>query len=333
MRVAVILAKLPPNPTPDEGDTLAAAQDVAAALEQEGHTAGIIELELARVGESIVRLGELHPDVVINLIEDIGGLGELNYLGPALLEVAGYTFTGCSSRALTLTQDKTLAKTIFHAHGIPTPAWCDMRGSHIAGNSSGEGFKFLLKPVSSDSSIGIHEDELKFCCGVGQAVKSVRDYGGKVFAERFIDGREFNISILEGAAGAEVLPPAEINFIGYGDNRPRVVGYKAKWIADSYEYSHTPRTFDFPEEDRELLKVVSDLALRCWSVFDLSGYARVDLRVDKFGNPWVLEINANPGIGPDSGFVAAAQRSGLSYRGIVSRLLSAAVRRKKSLRA
>ena len=146
--------------------------------------------------------------------------------------------------------------------------------------------------------------------------------GGEVFAEAYIAGREFNLSVLAGPDGPEVLPPAEIHFVDYPDDRPRIVGYRAKWDSDSFEYHHTPRSFDFPPPDAPLLAELCRLARACWDLFGLRGYARVDFRVDETGQPWVLEINANPCLSPDAGFGAAAERAGLSFPAVIARILA-----------
>ncbi len=92
----------------------------------------------------------------------------------------------------------------------------------------------------------------------------------------------------------EVLPPAEIRFINYDNGKPKVLGYKAKWMPDSFEYINTTRHFDFSPNDTDLIAQLESIATHCWSLFDLTGYARVDFRVDSKGVPYVLEINANP---------------------------------------
>jgi D-alanine-D-alanine ligase len=95
-------------------------------------------------------------------------------------------------------------------------------------------------------------------------------------------------------------------------NMPRIIGYRAKWDNDSFEYQHTNRKFLDDSEDIELQQTLHKLCLKCWDVFQLRGYARVDFRVDTYGNIYVLEVNANPCISSDSGFVAAALKAGLS---------------------
>ena len=90
------------------------------------------------------------------------------------------------------------------------------------------------------------------------------------------------------------------------------------------EFAQTPRRFDFPDPDRGLLETLKDLALRCWELFALRGYARVDFRVDAAGQPWVLEVNTNPCLSPDAGFLAAAARAGLSPTEVVRRIVEGA---------
>ena len=158
--------------------------------------------------------------------------------------------------------------------------------------------------------------------------------GGECFAEAYIEGREFNLSLLasedlkggpvsvgRGKSCPEVLPPAEIRFDSYPSGKVRVVGYRSKWDEDSFEFTHTPRSFDFPDRDDALLADLKDLALRCWELFDLRGYARVDFRVDGAGRPWILEVNANPCLSPDAGFAAAAARAGLPFTEVLNRII------------
>jgi len=110
----------------------------------------------------------------------------------------------------------------------------------------------------------------------------------QLFAERFIRGREVNVSILACPEGPKVLPPAEILFPNFPEGKPRVVGYNAKWAEGSFEYENTPRTFDFSSRDGGLLEQVRKIAIQCWTQFELRGYARVDFRIDENDRPWVL---------------------------------------------
>ena len=170
-----------------------------------------------------------------------------------------------------------------------------------------------------DSSVffPVNGDELRY---------KIRDLeqrlGSACFAEAFIDGREMNIALLAGEAGPELLPPAEILFANYPPDKVRMLCYDAKWTPDSFAYENTQRTFDFPAHEEPLLRQLSDIAINCWEVFNLRGYARVDFRIDTAGQPWVLEVNANPCISPDGGFLAAAARVGLDDSGVIARIIN-----------
>ena len=115
-----------------------------------------------------------------------------------------------------------------------------------------------------------------------------------------------------------------MTFVDYPAGKPKIVGYAAKWDVAAPEYHATQRVFDaLPAAELETLRRV---ALRCWTVFELKGYARVDIRFDSAGTPWVLEINTNPCLTPDSGFVAAASASGRSYKQLIDVITSATQR-------
>lgn len=193
---------------------------------------------------------------------------------------------------------------------------------------------YLIKAVREHASVGLEEgavirpkspEELQTVL-----VQAKNHLARPVFAERFIEGREFNLSLLAGPEGPQVLPPAEIDFSAFPAGKARIVGYAAKWEEGSFEYHHTPRRFDFPPSDQRLLDRLKQLALACWRLLDLGGYARVDFRVDEAGQPWILEINTNPCLAPDAGFAAAVQHAGLTYAQAIQRILEDAFRIKSS---
>ncbi len=163
----------------------------------------------------------------------------------------------------------------------------------------------------------------------GNAVEQVvatrrAQFGGEWFAEAFVPGRELNVGIVAGPAGPRVLPIAEIRFVDFPAGKPAIVGYAAKWQVDSFEYRNTPRAFGV---EREIAERAERLALDCWRLFGLAGYARVDLRVDAAGRPWVLEVNANPCLSPDAGFAAALAAAGIDFEVAISWLVADAVHR------
>ena len=103
------------------------------------------------------------------------------------------------------------------------------------------------------------------------------------------------------------------------------MGHPAKWDESSFEYHHTPRQFEFPAADQALLAQLTEFAARAWHCLGLRGYARVDFRVDPAGRPWILEVNANPCLSPDAGFVAALRQTNLSFVSAIERIIHDAI--------
>lgn len=305
---------------PDRLDTLAQVQAVSRALEQLGWTTHRLTFDL-QLQVVVSRLKELRPALVFNLVESVDGDARLLHWAAELLEHLRLPFTGCGSRAVVTTGDKLLAKRMMRDAGIPTPEWCatgDLKECHEFADGP-----WIIKPVAEDASVGLDAESVVDEPGVLAARLRSRSArcGGEWFAERFIDGREFNVSLLAGPQGPEVLPVAEIEFVDFPPDRPRIVDYEAKWAAQSAAYLGTRRRFDFPRRDDKLIARLQTVAQRCWGLFGLRGYARVDLRVDDHGNPWVLEVNANPCLTPDAGYVAAAAKADLNYTALIERLL------------
>ena len=185
----------------------------------------------------------------------------------------------------------------------------------------------ILKAVWEHASRGIDDRNVLMEGDAALVRERLREFtarmGRPCFAEQFIEGREFNLAMLDGPDGPQVLPPGEIDFSTFPPGKPRIVGHRAKWHADSFEYDNTPRYFHFPPEDRPLLDRLRQLALDCWRLFSLRGYARVDFRVDRQGQPWILEVNTNPCLSPDAGIAAALAEAGVPYTAAIQRILEA----------
>jgi len=337
MRVTIVHNAVADDDAPDERDVLVQAEAIRAALCALGHEPGTLPctLDLSEVKH---RLTDLRPDLIFNIVESLDGKGRLIHVVPFLLDALNVPYTGACAEAMCLTSHKVLAKQRLAAAHLPTPPWIGPWPDDLpnlpptapdpAGMPDG---KWIVKSVWEHASIGLDETTQLLCDHAERAATLLREraprLGGACFAERFIDGREFNLALLAAPGGPQVLPPAEILFEGYADQALKIVGYRAKWDSDSYEFHHTPRRFDFPLEDAALLARLRDLALQCWRLFGLNGYARVDFRIDPAGRPWILEINANPCLSPDAGFAAALDAAGISYAGAVGRILSDARQR------
>jgi len=300
----------------DEQDTLVQVEQVSAALEDLGCEVSTLGLGLDLEG-GLRRIRERRPDAVFNLVESLAGDGRLIHIVPAVLASAGMAFTGCGSDSIYLSSQKRLAKRWMRLNGIDTPA--DLADGEGAADS-----RWIVKSLWEHASFGL--DDGCVVRGPLQARARIaacrKRYGGEWFAERFVDGREFNISVLEQDGRASVLPLAEMTFVDYPADKPKIVGYAAKWEEQAPEYQATRRCF--PVLDAALAARLRETARKCWDSFGLRGYARVDVRLDSTGRPWVLEVNANPCLARDAGFPEAALRAGLSYTRLVRRIVGEA---------
>lgn len=326
MKILILHDQLSPDARPDEVDALVQADCVAAALKELGHESSRMGVTL-NLQEAADRIREQQPDCVFNLVESLAGQGRLVYMATALLDSLGVPYTGAGTEPMFITSSKTLCKQVLTASGIDTPRWHTPES--LAASVGPVAGRYILKSVWEEASVGLEDDsvrDFKNAAELRAELLARRDrLGGAGFAEGFIEGREFNLSVLADGKTGSVLPPAEIQFVDFAADKPRIVGYSAKWREDSHEYNNTPRTFDFVDADCKLLAELIRTAQRCWQVLGLRGYARVDFRVDEHNRPWVLEVNANPCLSPDAGFVAAANRAGLSFVQIIERLLADAL--------
>ena len=357
MRIAVLHNAVSQQDTIEDQDVLVQADVVAESLGRLGHEHSTIActLDLDSLREQLL---QLRPDLVFNLVEALHGDDSLVYLPPAVLDSLGAPYTGAHAESLFLTTHKLLAKERLANAGLPTPAWivqntiaggtvptfasAQMGLSHLphypaplptnksctAGRPTAHGeetiSKWIVKGVWDQASRDMDDDAV-FAGDLAEVHRRLNERvtrtGRPSFTEEYIEGREFNLALLIGPNGVEAMPPAEIDFSTFPAEKPRIVGHRAKWQADSFEYNNTPRHFDFPAADKALLDQLRDLARRCWSLFNLRGWARVDFRVDQKGNPWILEINANPCLSPDTGFAAALHEAEIGIDQAIQRIV------------
>ena len=299
----------------DVSDVLVEAAAIARALETVGFTTATVPvgLDLAALEST---LGTHAPQAVVNLVESLGGRGRLIGVVPALLESLGVPFTGCCATAQMIASNKVAAKRLLARAGIATPAAFDSRGAG----------PWIVKSVWEHASLGLDDGAVVADSRAVERVLAARaaEHGGSWFAEAYVPGRELNAAVITGPNGPQVLPVAEIRFENFPPGKPRIVGYAAKWHADSFEYRNTVRAF---VDDAALAARAAALALACWEVFGLDGYARIDLRAADDGTLYVLEVNPNPCLSPDAGFAAALAAAGIDFPTAVGWLLEDALRR------
>jgi D-alanine-D-alanine ligase len=253
-------------------------------------------------------------------VEALEGVEAYMHFVPEILEKLNIPFTGGSSESLSVTTNKVFSKKMFDQFEISTPKWITSKNSDKISDLP---VPCIIKPISVDASVGLDDSSIIYDFkNLSEELQQRIERYGACFIEEFIDGREFNISVIDTENGPLVLPIAEIRFENYPQDKVKIISYDAKWNDDSFEYHNTVRHFDFDKKDENLLAELKKITLQCWHKFELKGYARVDYRVDKQNNIYVLEINVNPCISPDGGFFAACEKYGWNYTKMVEVILS-----------
>ena len=316
----LLINALSKNSSPDELDVLVQADAIEQAIKELGHKPRRASFGLNL--EPLAQILERHrPDMVFNLVETVGDKGALIHLCPSLLDAYGIPFTGSGTYALITTTDKIRAKQILKDHGIPTPDWILPGQKQMPARNK----KYILKPIWEDGSAGITDESIIDGNAMDLNRLSWDGHLKDAFLEEYIDGREFNLSVLSGSEGPLILPVAEMLYMDYPAGKPKILNYASKWDESSFEYHKTVRSFDLSPADLSLVEKMSEISLLCWEIFEMKGYTRVDFRVDHQNRPWVLEVNANPCLSPDAGFVAACRQGGVNYTEMVHRIITSAL--------
>jgi D-alanine-D-alanine ligase len=321
----------------DENDVLEQVDAVHEALRGLGHQVSVFACSLD-LGATLSAITDRKPDIVFNLVESLAQTDRLAPLVTMLMDALRMRYTGSSTWPLHRACGKITTKRLLRAANLPTASWVtgpltgpeSARGEAAELRTSGNS-GIIVKPVWEHASFGMDESSVfvpDTAADIESVLRSKEAQSGRPwFAEHFIDGREFNLSLLQSTNDSEacmVLPPAEICFVNFPPESPHIVCHNAKWDGQSNEYQRTLRRFEFPDDDQALLDELARLAGECWRLFDLSGYARVDFRVDRNGQPWILEVNANPCLTPDAGFAAAAGQADIGYAGLIERIVDTA---------
>ncbi len=327
LHVAVVRESIPDSASPDALDTVLQARSVQQSLARCGwrtseHALGsdpsVLEAGLA----------QQRPDVIFNLVESCHGLASLACLAPALFRKAGFPFTGADEGSMALSGDKALARRLLHAAGLPVPCGVSM-GELQRGVFPGPG-TYIVKARFEDASLGLGPDCVVEVRERAELLAVMQEFaprmGGDCVAEGYVQGREFNLALLaEPGGGVRDLPLAEMVFDSAMPG-PAILHYAAKWDQGSADYAASVRSFDLKGEE-SLVSQMRRIGLACWELFNLAGYARIDFRVADAGQVYVIDVNPNPCITPDSGFAAAALRGGLDHAGLVREIVSDALER------
>jgi len=267
----------------------------------------------------------LETDLVFNLFEGFDGCPETEATVANFLSELGLTYTGCSGSALSLGLDKVKTKARLSAIGIDTPRY------QLLGPSTLSLFHLdypcIVKPYAEDGSNGISEESVVHdLASLGKQVTTIsQNFGRRALVEEFVDGREFNITVL-GTNAPKALPPSEIVY-SLPSEIPRILTFSAKWDPQSIYFEHTKAVCP-AEIDIELRERITQAALLVFRLLDSHGYARIDFRLDAEEQLKVIELNPNPDISPDAGAALQAQAAGMTYNQFIEQIVQLALERR-----
>lgn len=304
-------------------EELLAVEDAIEAL---GYQSFVIAIK-DNIYPVIHWLKEIQPDVVFNLCESVYGNSSFEMNIPALLDLFRIPYTGSPPLTLGLCQDKGKVKDILMSQGILTPRYKIFNNG--VDTIQGRFFPVIVKPLHEDGSLGISKDSVVFDDQAlnRQVQYIIEKYHQPALVEEFIDGRELNVSLMESDGRLIVFPISEIDYSEFPERIPKICGYEAKWIPESIEYQKSrpicPAPLDLMTKEN-----VENIAIKVFKLFGCRDYARVDMRIDKDGKIYILEVNPNPDISPQSGLARSIKAQGMAYGDFIRYVLEKALQRK-----
>lgn len=270
------------------------------------------------------------PDVVFNLVELYKDQPRLEMSFTGIMELLNVTYTGAPPLALGTCQNKTLTKRILSSMGIRTPRYKIIKTMDRSFRL-GLHYPLIVKPALEDASVGIDNDSIVY--NVDTLKKRVEyvfnSFNQPALVEEFITGRELNVAVF-GDKNPIVLPISEIDFSKMPENLHPIVSFQAKWDPMHVAYHKTipicPAVL--PDKIRD---EAEKMALNCFKSVGCRDYARVDMRLSKADNKlYVLEVNPNPDLTEDAGFMRSANNAGYSYKKTLKMIVDFAYERKLS---
>ena len=302
--------------------------DVYATLREMGH-----HVRCAGVGSD---LGEIkkaadrdQPQIVFNLLEEFAGVGVFDAHVASVLEMLRLPYTGCNPRGLMLAHHKAVAKMICRYHRIPVPAFAVFplqRAGRAVRRPKRLTFPLIVKSLTEEGSAGIaqasvvHDDQK-----LAERVDFVhRQLQTDAIVEHYVDGRELYVGVL-GNDRLQTLPLWELHFPKLRDGAPRIATSKIKWD-EQYQKRIGLETAAARDLPGNLAAELPKLAKRTYRALQLSGYARLDFRVDEQGKAYLLEANPNPQLMYGEDFAESAEHGGLPYEALLQKILNLGLR-------
>jgi len=309
-------------PPADVDEILNLVQDLATGLSTVGHPTQTICLDDEGL-ERVMSGCDPARQIVFNWCEEVPGIPRSSALVARKLEELGFTFTGTGSQALQFSQDKPAVKEQLIKHDIPTPCW---QVYETVGTLDWDSYPAIVKPAYEHCSFGITREAVVHTREElsKQVTKVLDTFRQPVLVEDFIDGREFHVTVV-GNGRLQALPIAEMDFSAIPEDDSRLCTYDSKFAPASSDYQmiqlRLPASLSIEEtHDLEKVAIAAYRATKCLD------YARLDIR-QRNGTFYVLDVNPNADISPDTSLALSAELAGYSYGQFGSLLVNLAAHR------
>lgn len=328
--IAIVVNREPDARRPDVSDVLRSAESAAAALSLAGHRAAVFSVtpELYRNPDRLLDdLGALGAGVILNFFEGFEDRPETEIVVTRLLRKTGARVTGNLPETLETCLDKARARSVLAEAGIPVPEGRVIRHGEGAESLAALELPLFLKPAAEDGSVGIDADSLARTPKELERSLATKlaAYPAGVIVERFLSGPEFAAGFVGLPGSYRAVGVSVLDYAKAGTGLPPFLSYDSKWAEGSREYTELMPRILVPSEpaDRDPFERARAMGERAGAVLGCSGYFRVDMR-EEAGSLHVLEVNPNPDISPEAGFMRMAAGSGLSYAATLELVIESA---------
>jgi D-alanine-D-alanine ligase len=299
---------------------------VARTLRRLGHTITVLPLAHDLFGFQR-KLRRLHPDVVFNLYDDVEHGAMFDMRLAALVRMMGFPLTGSPALALGLTRYKFMCATLLAGAGIPIPPNTAILETVRSVDQYKWQFPLIVQPSQEHAGTGLDRESVVISKrALRLKVREIlHTYHQPALAQRFLPGREFNVGIV-GGSRLRALPLAEVDYSALPADIPPIMSYAAKWLENTTEYQKT-RVLCPAGVEPELARRISSVAVQAFRAVGGRGYGRVDMRLDEFNEPFVLEVNCNPCLDESMGLARSAEIAGISYAQLLQIIVRVALER------
>jgi D-alanine-D-alanine ligase len=295
--------------------------DVTTALRELGHEVEIVgvKTDLDVLAESI---RETRPHICFNLVEDFNGIPSWDQHVVSYLELINQSYTGANPRGLTLARDKALTKKVLAYHGIDVPRFTTFPLGRPVKPAGGLEFPLLVKSLSEEGSVGIAQASVVFTAEeLTERVTFLHEkHDTDAIAEQYIEGRELYVGVM-GNRKLQTLPVWELCLENLPSDSMRIATAKVKWD-EAYRMRHGIVSRAAADLSPAMARYIADMAREVYRALDLSGYARIDLRLTPDGRVYLIEANPNPQIAKDEDFADSAAAAGIDYHSLLQRILA-----------